>query len=147
MNPEKLKFRKFKITDYDLLISIWEVSGLLYKPQGRDSRENIEREIRNKNTDFIFCESAGKTVGAVLITSDGRKGWINRLAVIPEFRRKGIARKLIKEAERILARQNLGIITCLIEADNLVSRNIFRELDYVEHKEIIYFAKRLYPDV
>jgi len=147
MNLKKLKFRKFKITDYKLLISIWEASGLPYKPHGRDSRENIEREIRNKNTAFIFCESAGKTVGTVLVTSDGRKGWINRLAVIPEFRRKGIALKLIKEAERILTEQNLGIITCLIEADNLISRKIFRELDYVEHEEIIYFAKRLYPDV
>ncbi|MFC1887250.1 GNAT family N-acetyltransferase [Candidatus Cloacimonadota bacterium] len=144
---DKMKFRRFKIDDYDLLISIWKAAGLPYRPQGRDTRANIAEEVKSRKTIFLFCEFEGKTVGVILITNDGRKGWINRLAVIPEFRNKGIGTSLIKEAERLLADQGLGIITCLIEDYNQLSRDMFKSLGYVEHKEIIYYAKRLYPEV
>jgi N-acetylglutamate synthase len=143
----KVKFRHFEIKDYELLISIWDASELSYRPKGRDSRKNIEKEIQSDRNIFLFSEIDGEAVATILLTNDGRKGWINRLAVIPEFRKRGIGVRLIKEAERILADQGIGIITCLIEDYNLISKEMFIKLGYVEHKEIIYYAKRLYPDV
>ena len=142
-----LCFRKFVLTDYDQLISIWKAAGLPYKPEGRDRREKIAEEIKDDRNIFLFCEIAGQTVGVILITDDGRKGWLNRLAVIPEFRNRGIGVSLVKEAEKIMRDRGLGIITCLIEDYNQISRKMFQKLGYVEHKEIIYYAKRLYPEV
>jgi len=144
---ENLSFRKFQIEDYDLLISLWEASNLPFKPKGRDSRENIHKEILKDDTRFLFCEMDRKIVGVILITDDGRKGWINRLAVLPQYRHAGIATRIIKEAERILIEKGLGIITCLIEEENLYSRELFMDLGYVEHKEIIYYAKRIKQDI
>ena len=51
---------------------------------------------------FIGAFADGKLVGIVVATHDGRKGWINRLAVHPDYRRRGIAKKLIEEAEEYL---------------------------------------------
>jgi len=42
---------------------------------------------------------ATKYIGSALITHDGRKGWINRVVVLPEHRNKGIARKLVEAGE------------------------------------------------
>ena len=143
----KHSFTRFSQSDYDLLISIWEAAGLPYRPQGRDRRDKIAEEINDDRNIFLGYEIEGKAVGVILITDDGRKGWINRLAVIPSYRNRGIGVSLIKEAENILRARGLGIITCLIEDYNQVSRELFQKLGYVEHKEIIYYAKRLYPDV
>jgi ribosomal protein S18 acetylase RimI-like enzyme len=140
-------FRKFSPNDYDLLISIWKAAGLPYRPQGRDSHAKISAEMNDERNIFLGYEIEGKAVGVILITDDGRKGWINRLAVIPSYRNRGIGVSLIKEAESILQTRGLGIITCLIEDYNQISRELFQKLGYVEHKEIIYYAKRLYPDV
>jgi len=143
----KLSFRKFRAEDYDQLISLWKESGLPYRPLGRDSKESIEKEVQNDSTRFCLGLIDNRIIGSILITDDGRKGWINRLAVLPEYRCAGVGTELIKEAERRLIEKGLGIITSLIEDYNLSSRKLFRDLGYVEHKEIIYFAKRIKQNI
>jgi ribosomal protein S18 acetylase RimI-like enzyme len=91
---------------------------------------------------FIGAFENGKLIGAVIASSDGRKGWINRLAVDPEYRRRGIAKALIAEAEKALRQKGLKIFCALIEDSNKASKELFRKCGYVEHRDIIYFSKR-----
>jgi GNAT superfamily N-acetyltransferase len=92
-------------------------------------------------------EEGGRIIGTVLATHDGRKGWINRLAVDAGARRKGIGAGLVRAAESWLESAGMDILACLIEEDNAVSMAVFEKLDYKKHPEIIYFAKRKYPGV
>jgi hypothetical protein len=72
--------------DYRRMIALWEAAGLTHKPRGRDAQEAIERQIAGGTHTFIGAETeAGELVGTVLATHDGRKGWINRLAVHPDY--------------------------------------------------------------
>ncbi|MBE0712033.1 MAG: GNAT family N-acetyltransferase, partial [Candidatus Aminicenantes bacterium] len=80
-------------------------------------------------------------------THDGRKGWINRLAVDAALRKRGIGAFLVREAEGWLESRGMDILACLIEDDNAVSMAVFEKLGYKKHPEIIYFAKRKYPGV
>ncbi len=141
--------RGFRTADYDTVMALWAEGGLPLKPQGRDSRENIERQIALVNVRFLVAEAGegGQVVGTVLATHDGRKGWINRLAVAAGLRRKGIGAELIRAAEQWLEAQGLDILACLIEDDNAVSMAVFERMGYKKHPEIIYFAKRKYPGV
>jgi GNAT superfamily N-acetyltransferase len=83
----------------------------------------------------------------VLATHDGRKGWINRLAVDAASRRRGIGARLVGAAEAWLDAEGMDILACLIESDNPVSMQVFEKLGYIKHEDIIYFAKRKYPGV
>ncbi|HEX37983.1 MAG TPA: GNAT family N-acetyltransferase [Candidatus Cloacimonetes bacterium] len=38
-----------------------------------------------------MAEKGGEIIGSVMVTHDGREGWLNRLAVLKEFRNKSIA--------------------------------------------------------
>ena len=147
MELSKIKFRNFTIEDYDLLIKIWTDSGLSIKNKGRDSKEKIKAEIKKGIADFIFAEDENKVVGVILATHDGRKGWINRLTVIPEFRGKGITRALVAEAENRLFEKGIEIYACLIEDDNKASLEVFEKLDYNEFPDMHYLTKRKYPEV
>lgn len=139
--------RELCIADYDKLIAFWNEVKLPYKPKGRDRRENIERELKGESAIFLVAEKDGVLVGSIFGTHDGRKGWINRLAVAPAYRRQGLAAQLVQEIENRLFEMGIGIIACLIEDWNKVSLQVFAKLGYTRHRDIIYFTKRKFPDV
>lgn len=136
------KIRRFRISDYGALIKLWDSAKLPYKPKGRDSREQIQRQIKKSYTLSLVAELDGKIIGSVFGTHDGRKGWINRLAVAPAYRQKGIGRRLVDELEVRFHKLGIGIIASLIEDWNKTSLIAFQKLGYKKHKDITYFSKR-----
>ena len=147
MDFSKLTIRKMNITDYDDLIRLWNEAGLPYRPNGRDRKNKISEELKNPTTNILLMEYAQNMIGSIFATHDGRKGWINRLVITPEFRNRGLAQKLIAKAENFLIQQGIEIITCLIEDWNEQSMKLFQKTGYKKHTDIIYFTKRLNPDV
>ena len=139
--------RRFRMSDYDRVIGLWQQGHLPLKPKGRDSREEIERQIQLSNVIFLVAESAGKVIGTVLATHDGRKGWINRLAIDPAFREQGLGQKLIQEAEEELEKDGIMMFAALIEVNNLPSINLFGKLGYEYHPEIKYFTRKKFPEI
>lgn len=146
-NKNEIVIREFQPGDYDAVIDIWKQAGLPYKPHGRDSKENMIPEMEKETATLLVAEHKKKIVGVILATHDGRKGWLNRLAVIPEYRYKNVARNLVETAEKSLYDRGLQIIACLIEEDNKMSMKFFKKAGYVKHDDIIYFSKRQHPDV
>jgi ribosomal protein S18 acetylase RimI-like enzyme len=88
-------------------------------------------------------EVDGKLLGAVVATHDSRKGWINRLAVDPEHRRRGYEGRLIAAAEEALREQGMQVIAALIETNNPASLALFQRMGYAEiDTGIHYLSKR-----
>jgi N-acetylglutamate synthase len=77
----------------------------------------------------------------VLGTHDGRKGWINRLAVAKDFRSQDIARKLVTAVETRLNALGIDVIACIIENGNIISMRFFEKLGYTKGS-VAYFSKR-----
>lgn len=146
-NSSNVVIREFCMEDYDSLIKLWDDSNLPHKPKGRDRRDKIEYELKNANAVFFVALVEDKLVGSVFGTHDGRKGWINRLVVAPEFQRRGIARILVARVEEVLSALGIEIIACLIEGWNEDSMQVFERLEYKRHPDIVYFTKRKKPDV
>lgn len=142
-----INFEPYKKGDYNKLIDLWEKAGLPYKPKGRDSEESIEKEVLLESNLYLFALLGEKTVGSILVTHDGRKGWINRVAVLPEYRRKGIARKLVKAGEEWLDSKGIYIYACLIEGYNKDSFETFKKMDYIPFEGIHYLTKRKFPEI
>lgn len=142
-----VSIRELNIADYDALCDLWEESGLSYRPNGRDTRQNIALQIEGDCSIYLVAEDEGRMIGAILATHDRRKGWLNRLAIAPDHQRRGIARMLVQEAERQLLSLGIEIFACQIEDWNQVSMTVFDHLGYTRHDDITYFTKRLRPDV
>lgn len=138
----ELKVRKMTLKDYDSVIALWKEGNVPYRPQGRDSKKNIIEQIQQLNCYFLVAEVNKKIIGAIVGTHDGRKGWINRLVVAPSFRKKGIAKRLIEEIEHHFTSLGIDIVACLIEDWNTTSMQVFEQLGYTKHTDILYFSKR-----
>jgi ribosomal protein S18 acetylase RimI-like enzyme len=147
IDPAEVKIRRFRIDDYDPLIELWKEAQLPYKPNGRDSRDRIALEITHPNAVFLIAETDGKIVGSIFGTHEGRKGWINRLAISPGYRRRGIAATLVAKVEDHLSDLGIDIVACLVEGWNMDSLEVFEKLGYTRHPDIFYFSKRKRADV
>jgi GNAT superfamily N-acetyltransferase len=138
--------RHLTVHDYDAIIRLWKEAGLRsVRLQGRDTRDAFIAQLAAGQR-AIGLEDEGQLVGAVLITNDTRKGWINRLAIHPDHRRKGYATELIAAAEQELRAMGLQIFAVLIEADNNVSQELFAREGYKAHN-VVYMSKRNSDDV
>ncbi len=141
--PEE-RIRPLGVADYDRLMALWQRAGLhSLKPHGRDSRAAIARQLDTGIQKILGLEIDGRLVGCVVATHDSRKGWINRLAVDPAYRRRGYGLRLVEAAEEALRDQGMRIIAALIESDNPASLALFEEAGYVEiDRQIHYVSKR-----
>jgi ribosomal protein S18 acetylase RimI-like enzyme len=90
----------------------------------------------------LGLEAGNQLIGVIIATHDGRKGWINRLAIDPEYRRKGYAKRLIEAAEDSLKAQGISVIAALIKSDNRASKDLFCQAGYQYHHDVHYFSKR-----
>ncbi|MFQ6001110.1 MAG: GNAT family N-acetyltransferase [Anaerolineae bacterium] len=138
----KIGIRSLAIEDYKALVTLWQRAGLKFKPRGRDSREALRRQLRQGRVTLLGAEKEGRLIGVVMVSHDGRKGWINRLAVDPVYRRQGLGARLIAAAEEELHDQGVEVIAALIEAENEPSLNLFQKEGYLLAREIFYLSKR-----
>lgn len=144
MQEENLRIRRLGVEDYDALLALWQRAGLhSLKPRGRDSHASLARQLASGVQTILGLEVDGQLVGAVVATHDSRKGWINRLVVDPDSRRRGYGGRLIEAAEDALRAQGMQVIAALVESDNPASLALFRKVGYVEiDPGIHYLTKR-----
>ncbi len=133
--------RRLRPSDYSSIIEVLRICDLHPRTHGRDSRTNLVKQLRSRQTLYLGAFDGGKLVGTVFGTHDTRKGWINRLAVLPPYQRKGIASRLVRECERGLRKRGLEMFAALIDAENTPSRTLFSKLGYTSSDILYYRAK------
>jgi N-acetylglutamate synthase len=139
-----MQIRELSARDYAAMITIWRRAGLTtIRTEGRDSLEAFARQIDRGLLFPLGLEVNGRLAGVVLATHDGRKGWINRLAVDPDYQRQGCARRLVEAAESALRAHHVHVMAALVEGENAASLALFARLGYVEvDPHIHYLSKR-----
>lgn len=141
------RFRRLSIDDFDDMIRVWSVAGLPTKPNGRESRKMLEVEMSHEYCAFLGVFDRKRLVGLVIANYDGRRGWINRLAVDPDYRGLGLAAELIAKGEEFLNRFGEVVICALIEDPNYPSMSLFKKTGYVCMRSVTYWSKRPRPDL
>jgi len=145
--PENVTIRSLEPNDYERVCAVWSAAGLSTRPHGRDGRAAFLRQLARFPTSYLLAEIGGEAVGVILGTHDERKGWINRLAVRPEYRRRGIARRLIAACEHALHEQGIEIVAVLVERANPASARLFAAAGYAADVPVHYFRKLSRPDI
>jgi N-acetylglutamate synthase len=144
-DPNQTTLLDLGTDEYDELLALWERAGLPVRPEGRDAPDRFAHQMVDGRQRVVGLRADAKLIAAVVLTHDGRKGWINRLAVDPAYRRRGLAGRLVAEAERwFVEDQGLEIWAALIEGANRDSQALFDALDYHRH-DVVYVSKRIRP--
>ena len=106
-----INITEMTIADYDEVLALWqEAEGVGLHLDECDSREGVSMYlVRNPGTCFVTREGE-KLIGVVLCGNDGRRGYLNHLAVAEGYRRRGIGTALVARCTAAL--KEMGIAKC-----------------------------------
>ena len=124
------------------VIELWQRSGLHIRPEGRDSSEAFARQMATGVQTLLGIRDEDHLIAVVIATHDGRKGWINRLAVDPAYRRRGLALRLSRACEEHFVSLGIEVWAVLIEDWNEASLALFRKAGYTLADNITYASRR-----
>lgn len=98
--------------DYDAVFALMQgTPGISLRDA--DSRSATERYLaRNPDMSFV-AETEGQLIACVMCGHDGRRGYLQHLLVLPDYRRQGIAQALAQRCLDALAQQ--GIHKCHLD--------------------------------
>ncbi|MCL6306517.1 GNAT family N-acetyltransferase [Pseudomonas sp. SZ57] len=107
-----ITIRSMTLDDYDAVIELMRTTpGISLRDA--DSREATARYLeRNPGMSFV-AEADGALCGCVMCGHDGRRGYLQHLIVLPEYRGRGIAHELVERCLECL--DALGIYKCHLD--------------------------------
>jgi ribosomal protein S18 acetylase RimI-like enzyme len=76
---------------------------------------------------------------------EGHRGWINYLAVAPECQRRGIARQIMEEAERLLRQAGCPKINLQVRTANAQVIEFYKRIGF-KIDDVVSMGKRLETD-
>lgn len=127
--------RPMTIDDFDAVTSLWLASEGVGLNES-DSRECIESYLARNPGLSLVAEIETQIVAAVLCGHDGRRGFLNHLAVAHSHRGRGLGRRLVEACLAQLA--PLGILKCNIYlyVDNDAGAAFWRRLGWRDRAEL-----------
>jgi ribosomal protein S18 acetylase RimI-like enzyme len=132
----------FRMEDYPKALALWQASpgvGL----SDADSPDGICRYLeRNPGTSFLAWVGE-ELVGAVLCGHDGRRGYINHLAVHPGWRRRGIARSLVRRCMAALGQAGIGKAHVFVLRDNEAGRQFWEGMKWTLRSDLHLLSRTL----
>jgi N-acetylglutamate synthase len=127
--------REFLPTDYDEVIALWrEAPGVTLRDV--DAPEPLTAYLtRNAGHSFVAVDGS-QIVGAVLCGTDGRRGYLQHLAVAPTHRRRGIGRDLADRCVRALAARGIDKCHLMVVSGNHDAVAFWARLGWTERSDV-----------
>jgi ribosomal protein S18 acetylase RimI-like enzyme len=133
--------RACRSEDADGVLELWRQAEAT--PSVTDNADDLQRVVSESKANFLVAEVDGQIVGSIIGTFDGWRGNIYRLAVHPNYRRRGIARALVAEVEKRLTRQGARRITALVEKDHPWAWHFWEAVGYGLDSRIVRHVRSL----
>jgi ribosomal protein S18 acetylase RimI-like enzyme len=140
-NSAKMQIREFKLADCEEVMKLWKASGLVVRPG--DDIDGIKLKLERDPELFLVAEEDNEIVAVVMGAWDGRRGWINHLAVKQDRQKMGIGTALLRELERRMKRKGARKVNAQIYQWNQRSIDFFKTAGYAVHEDLIMIGKLL----
>jgi ribosomal protein S18 acetylase RimI-like enzyme len=108
-----------------------------------DTLDEVQRLIEHGPGFLLVAEMDERVIGSIIGTFDGWRGNIYRLAVHPDFRRRGVARSLVRDAETQLRKQGVRRITALVEKDHPWAVGFWDAVGYDQDTRIARYVRNV----
>lgn len=98
------------------------------------SKQQIASLLTNYNALSLVAkidsEIAGFIIGMLYIKRNSLNGHILTVDVLPKYRRKGIAQRLLMETEKIFTEKNVKTCHLEVREDNIAALKLYEKLGY-----------------
>ncbi len=134
-----MRYRGMEITDYERVMALWhETEGVGLRDS--DSVGGISRYLaRNPGLSFVAEDDTG-IVGTIMAGHDGKRGYIQHLAVAVSRRRQGTGSELLRLCLDALQRQGIQKSHVHVYADNESGRRFWARQDWIHRAELVTYS-------
>jgi ribosomal protein S18 acetylase RimI-like enzyme len=130
------RIQEMTIQDYDEVRSLWEDSEGI-KLSDVDSKDAIARFLEHNPGLSFVARDNNQLAGAVLCGHDGRRGYIDQLAVHKSYRRQGIGRALVTRCIYNLMRMGIRKWHLFVIEDNRDAITFWKKLGWAQRVELV----------
>ena len=135
--------RPYADADQAQVVALWQTCELT-RPWN-DPVKDIARKQQVRAEWFLLGELDGQVIASVMFGYEGHRGWMNYLAVAPQYQSKGYAHSLIETGEALLLAAGCPKINLQVRSSNAKVIAFYQSLGYAQD-EAISLGKRLIPD-
>ncbi len=135
--------RAFEDDDGPAVIALWQACALT-RPWNDPARD-IARKLSVQRDLFLVGLSDGVLMASAMAGYDGHRGWINYLAVHPDWRRQRHGENLMRAVEQRLLALGCPKLNLQVRSANTQVLDFYRALGYLQD-DVVSLGKRLIPD-
>lgn len=135
----QMKYRNLDIGDYDGVMALWRnCSGVSLRDA--DSREGIDVYLRRNPGLSFVAEQGSEIVATIMAGHDGKRGYIQHLAVNDNLRGQGIGSQLVELCLAALKREGIVKSHVHVLHDNTLGRDFWIRRDWFQRSEIVMYS-------
>ncbi len=135
-----LEISPLRPDEIEAAVALWEACGLT-RPWN-DPRADILLALAKPSSTVLAGRIAEKLVASAMTGSDGHRGWVYYLGVLPEFRGAGYGAMMMHAAADWLKARGVPKLHVMIRTENVAVAAFYAKLGY-EKSDTITLAKRL----
>jgi ribosomal protein S18 acetylase RimI-like enzyme len=135
-----IHIREFQSADYHAAFALWNAAeGVTLRDA--DSHDAIAAYLaHNAGLSFVAVDGS-VVVGAVLCGTDGRRGYLNHLAVARDRRRSGVGRQLAERCVAALAARGIAKCHLMVVSTNDDAQAFWMKLGWHERRDVIFMSR------
>ncbi len=138
-----MTIRKMLISDYEDVYALWMSCAGMGLNNLDDSRVGIDKFLkRNPDTCFVAVDNK-KVVGVIMTGNDGRRGYVYHTSVHPDFRKQGIATKLVERAMNALEELGVNKVALVVFERNETGNAFWEKAGFTVREDLVYRNKTI----
>lgn len=106
------------------------------------SEQSFQEEMQNKLAVYFTAKTDGGCIGYAGFWNVAGEGGITNIAVLPDYRRKGVGTALVSALVREARELNLDLLTLEVRKSNFAAQGLYKSFGF----DIIGERKRYYRD-
>jgi GNAT superfamily N-acetyltransferase len=135
--------RPYAQSDYNAVTALWDATGISI--HYNDPAKDIPRMLATHNCQLYVGSVEDRVMASIMVGHEGHRGWLYKLAVLPEFQGKGYGRDLVRQAERWLVARGVPKCNLMIRDTNIKVREFYEGLGYAVAQRTV-MERWLKPD-
>jgi len=143
VTESSLLIRPFQTEDEDALVALWKMCELTVP--WNNPHKDIARKLQVQPELFLVGILDNSLIATVMGGYEGHRGWINYLAVHPDFRENGYGQEIMNSVETKIREMGCPKINLQIRTGNDKIASFYQKLGFT-NDHVVSMGKRLEVD-